>query len=400
MPDPDAGPSRPVPDAPRTPERAARRAGEEHFRLLVESVTDYAIFVLDPGGHIASWNRGAERIKGWREDDILGQHFSRFYTPEDQARNHPANELKLAVQNGTYSEEGWRVRQDGSRFWASVVITSLMDERGELRGFAKVTRDMTERREHERALAAKAEALERANADLAAQRAELAARNLEQEAFVYTVSHDLRAPLLAIHGMAELLLDAVRRGDADDAEFLVARVARNTEKMGQLLTDLLALSRVGRSGEQVEAVDLGDVARTALADLAGRLEPRGVAVVSPAAWPRVLCAPSEAYQLLANLVGNAIRWAGRPGESPRVQVHWRFHGPLVELRVDDNGPGVPAQYRERVFELFRKLDAKAEGTGVGLAIVRRIAERHGGKAWVEDSKLGGASFAVTLPLAT
>lgn len=389
-------PSRP--EASLLGERAAGAAGEERFRLLVESVKDYAIFMLDPQGVISSWNKGAERIKGYREEEILGQHFSRFYTESDRSRNHPKHELDLAVKNGVYEEEGWRVRKDGSAFWANVVITALFSEEGEVTGFAKVTRDMTERRQHEQALAEKAAALERANADLLTQRAELEARNADQESFVYTVSHDLRAPLLAIQGMSELLVEAVQRADATEAEFLVKRVTANVEMMEQLLNDLLKLSRSGRKMEEPEALNLAGVAATVLAELEQRIQPLGAELSLPSVWPTVLYGRSDAYQVLANLIGNAVKFAGREGELPLVRVSWEHRGAMVVVQVDDNGPGVPAEYREKIFGLFQRLDPNVEGSGVGLAIVRRTVQRYGGEVTVGKSDLGGASFTITMPV--
>lgn len=236
-------------------------------------------------------------------------------------------------------------------------------------------------------------------ARLVGQTQELAERNAEQETFVYTVSHDLRGPLLSIRGMGELLGDAVARGDAGEAAFMLDRVNRNVEIMGDLLNDLLDLSRVGRASGKPEALDLGEAANTALTMLEPRLRELSVLIDLPPSWPRVRYLRSEALQVLVNLVGNAAKFAGRPSEDPRVRLGWTLEGDLVTLRVSDNGPGVAPAYRDRVFELFKQLDVRAEGTGVGLAIVKRIVERHGGTAWVEDADLGGATFAVTMPLA-
>src|SRR5262245_19649542 len=136
------------PCPPGTSPEPGSRPGEHHFKLLVESVADYAIFLLDPQGHVATWNLGAERIKGYRADEIVGQSFERFYPPEAIARRWPAQELELASRLGRFEDEGWRVRKDGTQFWANVIITALRDPSGKLQGFAKITRDLTERREH------------------------------------------------------------------------------------------------------------------------------------------------------------------------------------------------------------------------------------------------------------
>ncbi|HWG84841.1 MAG TPA: hybrid sensor histidine kinase/response regulator [Deinococcales bacterium] len=236
-----------------------------------------------------------------------------------------------------------------------------------------------------------------AGARLEQQKLELEARNAEQEAFLYTVSHDLRQPLLAIHGMGEILGEAVDSGDTLQARAMLRRVQANAQKMSALLDGLLSLSRIGRSGEAPERLDLGEALRAALSDLEGRIGARGVRVELDECWPVVLYPRSELGQVVTNLLTNAVKWAGRPGQEPRVAVACSEEGGMVVLRVSDNGPGMEPQYREKVFGLFQKLNAKAEGTGVGLAIVKRVAERHGGRAWIEDGPLGGATLAVSMP---
>jgi PAS domain S-box-containing protein len=232
---------------------------------------------------------------------------------------------------------------------------------------------------------------------LAEQNRELEARNAEQETFVYTVSHDLRQPLLSIEGMSNLLREAVRSGGVGESEYLAERITRNVARMGELLNDLLALSRIGRSEEEASDLSLGAVFAEAAAQLEGRLAARGVALELPAEWPVVHFERTELAQVVANLLTNAIKWAGAAGAAPFVRVAWVQEGDAVTLAVHDNGPGIDPRHRERVFGLFQKLDSKAEGTGVGLAIVKRVVERHGGRAWVEDSPLGGAAFLLTLP---
>ncbi|HWG86065.1 MAG TPA: ATP-binding protein [Deinococcales bacterium] len=228
----------------------------------------------------------------------------------------------------------------------------------------------------------------------------LEARHEDQETFAYTVSHDLRQPLLSIQGMAELLEDAVKRLDAEEAAFLTDRITRNAARMGDLLSALLNISRAGRQVEEVQAVNLSGTMIAVLADLQARLAVRGVVAATPQTWPTVLYGPNDAYRLLLNAVANAVRFSGRPGEPPRVVMEADEADGWVTLRVHDNGPGVPAEYREKVFGIFQKLDPKTEGSGVGLAIVRRIAERYGGRTWLDDSPLGGACLSVTMPLAT
>ncbi|HWG86112.1 MAG TPA: HAMP domain-containing sensor histidine kinase [Deinococcales bacterium] len=224
-------------------------------------------------------------------------------------------------------------------------------------------------------------------------------RNAEQETFIYTVSHDLRTPLLSLRGMAELLGEALEARDDEEARFMLGRIRGNVDRMGELLDDLLSFSRAGRDKEDAAPHDLGEVAQRVMQELEGSLRDRAARLEAPNEWPRVTCSASESYQVLANLIGNALKFGGRPDEAPRVRVTWRPAGDFVHLTVEDNGRGVPERYRDKVFALFQRLDPSAPGTGVGLAIVKRIAERLGGRAWVEDSSLGGAAFHVTLPAA-
>src|SRR5258708_10200274 len=193
--------------------------------------------MLDLEGRVTTWNEGAERIKGYRAEEIIGQHFSKFYTPEAAALGKPALELKKAAEQGRFEEEGWRVRKDGSRFWASVVVTPLRDRTGKLRGFAKVTRDITERKQTE-------EQLDRQRSQLARSNTELIAANKELEAFSYSVSHDLRAPLRSIDGFSLALLEDYEEKLDAKGKHNLHRVRAATQPMEVLINDLLYLSRL------------------------------------------------------------------------------------------------------------------------------------------------------------
>src|SRR5215213_4240927 len=203
----------------RTPDESLRQ-NEEHFRLLVEGVKDYAIFMLDPEGRIASWNAGAENIKGYQAQEIIGRHFSTFYPPEAIARGWPEHELVVAQQEGRFEDEGWRVRKDGSTFWANVVITPLYDRERRLRGFAKVTRDMTERK--------RIEALEASNA--------------QKNQFLAMLSHELRNPLAPIRNALEVMLEKSSHDPV--VEWAGALIDRQVGHLSRLVDDLLDVSRI------------------------------------------------------------------------------------------------------------------------------------------------------------
>jgi len=348
---------------------------EERFRLMVESVKDYAIFMLDVEGRVISWNAGAERLKGYGPEEILGQHFSRFYPSEDVRAGKPERELESAIATGRVEDEGWRVRKDGSRFWADVVITAVRNERGELLGFAKVTRDLTERRRVE-------EALRAANAEL--------------ERFTYSVSHDLRAPLRAIDGYARALDED--RGPTLDAEArrLLAVIRDNAKRMGHLIDALLNFSRLGRQPLGRARVNMSELARGVVEELRRAAGQDVEVALQP--LPAATGDATLLRQVFANLIGNALKFSrGRP--RPRVEIGARQEGGEAVYYVRDNGAGFDMRYADKLFGVFQRLHHvdEFEGTGVGLALAHRIVERHGGRVWAEGKVGEGATFYFTLP---
>jgi PAS domain S-box-containing protein len=359
----------------REAEEALRRS-EQTFQLLVESIQDYAIFMLDLDGRVASWNGGAERIKGYRADEIIGQHFSAFYPPEDVAQGKPQWELEVAEREGRHEDEGWRVRKDGTRFWANAVISAMRDPHGTLLGFAKVTRDLTGRRRTEQALAQ---------------------TNQELERFSYSVSHDLRAPLRAINGYAHALVeDHAAQLDAEGKRLLT--VIRDSARVGgQLIDALLNFSRVGRQGVARVPIDLTALAESVVAEL--RQVAGGVAVeVVLTPMPPVTADAALLRQVLANLIGNAFKFTGRRPH-PRVEIGARNEGDDVVYYVKDNGVGFDMRYADKLFGVFQRLHRgdEFEGTGVGLALAQRIIQRHGGRMWAEGKVDKGATFFFTVP---
>jgi PAS domain S-box-containing protein len=358
------------------------RDSEERFRLLVENVKDYAILMLDVDGHIASWNSGAERLKGYRADEILGRHFSVFYTPEAIGAGHPQAELERAKNEGRYEEEGWRVRKDGTKFWANVVITALRDPEGQLRGFGKVTRDFTERKNAEEIV------LQRA--------AEVAAANKELEAFSYSVSHDLRAPLRAIDGFSKILLETHSAALDQQGRHYLQRVRASTQRMGELIDGLLSLSRVGRSELRFRTVDWSGLA-VAIADELKRSTPqrRVEFVIHPGM--KATGDASLLHVVLENLMRNAWKFTSRHPHA-RIEVGMTTKGGAPIYFVGDNGAGFDMAYAEKLFGAFQRLhdSEEFEGTGIGLAIVDRIIQRHGGRIWAEGEVQKGAVFYFTV----
>jgi len=354
----------------------ALHESEERFRLLVESVKDYAIFMLDQAGRVASWNAGAEAIKGYAAEEILGQHFSVFYTPEDVAAGKPQRHLDAAAREGRVEDEGWRLRKDGNRFWADTIITAIRDPAGTLIAYGKVTRDLTVRRRIEE---------------------QLAQSNSELERFSYSVSHDLRAPLRAINGYAQAVLeDYAAALDAEGQRFL-GIIRDSAKRGGELIDALLNFSRLGRQPLAVEPVDLTELARSVIDELRRSAGPEAIdTIVDP--LPATRGDRTLLRQVLANLIGNAFKFSrGRP--HPQIEVGARREGQAVVYFVRDNGVGFDIRYSDKLFGVFQRLHRpdEFEGTGVGLALAQRIIQRHGGRIWADGRVDGGATFFFTLP---
>jgi len=370
---------------------ALQRESEERFRLLVEAIKDYAICLLDPDGRIVSWNAGAEAIHGYRADEILGRPYSLFHL--EQPGWNAQGLLEQVVADGRFESEGWRVRKDGSRFWANTVLTPIHDEGARLWGFAKITRDLTERKRAEEEIA-------RLNADLErrvrARTGELEVANKELEAFSYSVSHDLRAPLRAIDGFSQALMEDHRDRLPPAAADYLRRIVAATRRMSELIDGLLDLSRVSRAEMRSQEVDLSSMARQ-VAEALQRSDPgRRVEWVIPESLaargdPRLL------RVVIDNLIGNAWKFTGGKG-SARIQIGLRTNGDGRAYFVADDGAGFDMAYAGKLFGAFQRLHSEREfeGTGIGLATVRRVINRHGGRIWAEAESGRGATFLFTL----
>ncbi|HTQ59245.1 MAG TPA: PAS domain S-box protein [Candidatus Solibacter sp.] len=365
------------------------RQSEERARLLVSGVEDYAILMLNRDGRIISWNNGAEKIKGYRADEILGQHFSLFYTPEDIQSGKPARALQTAAECGSFKDEGWRVRKDGKHFWANVVITALHDEKGQLRGFGKMTRDVTARKHAE-------EALEQQRIELARSNAEMTAANKELEAFSYSVSHDLRAPLRTIDGFSRALLEDYFEKLDDEGRKHLERVRAATQHMGNLIDDLLNLSKMTRAAMHLENVNLSALAGEVLENLQKSQPERQLELrIEPG-----LEANADSHLLrilLENLLGNAWKFTSKRATAC-IEIGKTNGNGTPAFFVRDDGAGFDSAYADRLFGAFQRLHAVSEfpGTGIGLATVQRIVNRHGGRVWAESSVGRGATFYFTL----
>jgi PAS domain S-box-containing protein len=380
-----------------TAERAAiegLRQSEERFRMLVEAVKDYAIFMLDPGGRVRSWNAGAQRIKGYTAEEIIGQHFRVFYPAEVRARKHPEYELGVALRVGHYEEQGWRLRKDGSTFWASVLITAMFNDAGEHIGFAKVTRDTSGQRRIEEEREHAVQALAAANSELEELNARLQESAQGQAQFLAVTAHELRTPIGVLAGSADTLAQHWTELTAEEREDLLAAMSSSAGRLRRLLADLLTVSRLQASAVRmtVEAIPVARAVRDALTGIR-RTWPNAEVVADVQEDLVASGDPDRLDQALDNLLSNALRHG-----APPVLVSARRTSSQVEIRVRDNGSGVSPGIRPQLFERFAT-GRSLGGTGLGLFIVRELARAQGGDAFYEagtpESPAG--AFVITLP---
>jgi PAS domain S-box-containing protein len=484
---------------------AVLKASEDKYQMLLDGVKDYAIFMLDTQGHVVTWNAGAERIKGYTTQEIIGRNFSCFFLPEEIKRGRPQEVLRTTAASGRLEEQGMRVRKDGSRFLANLTFTAMRDPDGNLQGFSEFSHDLSESKEsgakYRGLLEAAPDAMvvvnqegeivllnlqaenqfgyhrdeligqnvkniipsgfaerliadsTRSPADAMAQQIGMgielkglrkdgsefpieimlsplkspegilvtaAVRNIsaridadeelkrsnhllresnrELEAFNYTAAHDLRAPLRHMHGFASLLRQAWYDKLDDDGRHCLDKISTSSKQMGLLLDDLLNFSRLGRVGLQASGVNLGQLVERIQHEL--EPESRGRSLT----WeigdlPDVEGDQALLHQVLFNLISNAVKYTSKR-EHARIEIGSQCGvGHNITIFVRDNGAGFEMEYVNKLFHVFQRLHKPRdfEGTGIGLAIVRRIVERHGGTVWAEGVPGQGATFYFSLP---
>jgi len=371
----------------------ALRASQDHFRHLVQGVTDYAIYMIDPEGHVSSWNTGARRIKGYEPDEIIGEHFSRFYTPDDRERGEPTRALETARREGRFSAEGWRIRKDGERFRASVVIDAVRDDAGELIGFAKITRDITEREEAQRELEVAREAL------FQSQKMEAIGQ------LTGGVAHDFNNLLMAI--LSSLTLLGKRLPDDPLTQRLLANAKEGAERGASLTQRMLAFAR--RQHLEVDRVELPKLL-SGMSDLVQRsIGPEWpISINLPMGLPPVTADANQLEMAILNLIVNARD--ATPGGGPIAIAAARevlttdsavklAVGSYVRLSVTDRGAGMDAETLRRATEPFFTTKGVGKGTGLGLPMVHGMAQQIGG-AFTLDSGIGtGTTATLWLPVA-
>ena len=354
---------------------------EERFRLLVEGVQDYAIFLLDPQGLVTSWNGGAQRIIGYKAEEILGKHFSRFFTEEDLRDAKPWEELAVARQSGRFEGHGWRVKSNRERFWARAIVTPLYDSDGRLRGFAKVTQDLTDRK-HIQAL-------------------EAAARNVNE--FIAVLAHEIRNPLSPIETAAEVL--QASPADASMRAEMVQIIKRQSTHLRHIVNDMLDITRVTRGELPLKRglVNLSEIVQDATQAISADAVCKHHRVELDLASERLMvdADPDRLYQLVMNLLSNACKYTEPGGH---ITISTTVPDGYAQLCVKDTGRGIEPQALEEIFEMFVQRSPVIErvggGLGIGLALSRKIAEMHGGTLWAESEGLGkGCRFTFRMPMA-
>ena len=369
------------------------RASEERFRLLVQTVKDYAIFMLNPDGTVASWNDGAAAIKGYDATEIIGKHFSAFYPQEDIDSGKPDYELRVASEVGRFEDEGWRIRKDGTRLWANVVITAMRDPMGTLIGFAKVTRDLTERRAAE----------ERALAD-ARRATEAEVANRTKSEFLASLSHELRTPLNAIGGYAELVAMGIGGPVTEQQQEYLTRIRGSQQHLLSIINDLLNYSKIeaGRVSYDLNPLPLDSVLEAVIPLVALQARAKDIVLESEPCTPGLLATGdrTKTEQIVLNLLSNAVKFTQNGG---RVSVRCDVDGVCARIIVRDTGPGIPADKLNSIFEPFVQLGrtrtSQHEGTGLGLAISRDLARAMNGDVTAESTVGEGSAFTLALPLA-
>ncbi len=370
------------------------KKSEERYHKMIEEVEDYAILLMSREGFVQNWNKGAEKIKGYREDEIVGKHFSIFYLPEDREQRLPWKLLAAAETNGKAMQEGWRVRKNGTRFWGSIVITALHNDAGDIIGFSKVTRDLTDKKIAEDKINKYA--------------AELEFQNRELEQFAYAAAHDMKEPLRKIQFYNNYISENAGHLPEKMRDFL-HRSTNAAARMQRLIDDLLTYSKASSFSQDLTLVNLNDIVNTVLLAHHESIERTG-AVIECGQLPVIKAMPYQFNQLFENLIGNSLKYQ-HPGREPRIRIAASLvpgselkeikdvDGTYHKITVTDNGIGFDTSYSGKIFDLFQRLhdDPNYSGTGIGLAICKKIVQNHQGFIMASSLPYQGAEFAVYIP---
>lgn len=367
------------------------KISEMRYHKMVEEVEDYAIMFLDADGYILNWNKGIKKIKGYKESEILGKHFSIFYLEKDRELGLPAQLLETARQNNRAYYEGWRMRKDGKTFWGSIVLTLLRDEEGKIMGFSKVTRDLTERK----------------LADDRKERyaREIEFRNTQLEEYAHVASHDLQEPLRKVQIFTDLL--SKNLDDREKVNLYLERIQSSAKRMSSLIRDILKYSRVSYFEGMFQRVDLNQVFKNVTEDFNLLIEEKNVHFKS-GRLPVVEGVPIQLHQLFSNLIGNSIKFSSKDpaitlrsrkvsqkeiNENSKLQKGIRYHC----ITIEDNGIGFDEKEAESIFILFKRLHKNEFGNGIGLPLCKKIVENHQGRISASSQPGVGTCFTIYLP---
>jgi PAS domain S-box-containing protein len=372
------------------------KSSEERYHKMVDEVEDYAIILLDKDGIVQNWNKGAEKIKGYKEEEIVGKSFSTFYLPEDRESGLPQRILNEAREKGKALHEGWRRKKDGSRFWGSIVLTTLHDDENRIIGFSKVTRDLTERK--------------MAEDKLKEYTSQLEFQNKELEQFAYAASHDMKEPLRKIHLYSSAITENPNNTLDEKSKEFLSRSVNATKRMTELIEDLLTYSKTTANIDNFEMVDLNQVIEEIMLQHRDEFEQKKVET-EIAKLPVVNAIPFQMTQLFTNIISNSIKYK-HPDRNISIQIKSKeINGFEIQdngaepyriyykITVKDNGIGFDQQNAERIFNIFQRLHNRstAEGSGIGLAICKRIVQNHHGYIKATGVENQGASFEIYLP---
>lgn len=366
----------------------------ERYRLLVDSIKDYAIFLMDKDGYVVTWNVGAERFKGYKPQEIIGRHFSVFY-PEKDKHHKPDLELRIAKQYGRVEDEGWRIRNDGSRFWANVVITALHDETGNLIGFAKVTRDLTERKDY-------ADKLAEANVKLRVTQKELKKLNAAKDEFILLASHQLRTPATGVKQFISLLLEGFAGKLTSKQTYFLQKAFEGNDRQIELVNDLLRVAQVDAGHLILEKMPtaIGRLVKDVVDEQMDHFKKRRqqISVNVQPRLPKISLDPVRFRMVLENLIDNASKYTP---ESGKIEVSVSANKKEVHVRVSDNGVGFSESERKKMFQKFSRipnqLSRSVGGSGLGLYWAKKVAELHGGSIMLERNISKGSVFTAVVP---